>query len=129
MSDEAIYQSDDYREKIVKQTPLTVEVDKHEVNAMVSAVVLAKRNVDAMHEAERDAHTFDRKEIRDIENAIRKRVAEASSLDKGETMEVTLSLSEVLAIQDGLVEARLSDRTAPRSMRMLDGLLFEELTV
>ena len=102
-----------FRETVERAAPLTMDLLCRELKAINEVLHYAKNNIDDMHPDEREHHTFDRGEIREIGQNLRQKVADAKEdADAGDDRwgEITLTAREIVAIEDGLVLAMTEDR-------------------
>lgn len=104
---DTIYQNDNYDTKVRKQAPYNLEIQECEKKAIVESLYLAKRTIDNMHSDEREVHFINRKEIREIENDIRQKLAD--SIKTGSWYNIELTAIELMAIEQGLTDRRFND--------------------
>jgi hypothetical protein len=111
----------DREERLERMAPFTIEIRDQEMKAIHGAVHVAKRTIDQMHESEREFHTFDREEIREVEADLREKAADVECDPWGE---LTLTVEEVQAIEQGIVD-QMCDGDGDRTdaMKRLDHLL------
>lgn len=118
--------NDHYDERVRKQAPFCLEILEREKRAIVGALHIAKRTINNMHPREREVHTFDREEIRQIESNVREKLNNLSWDDES-WQEIELTADEMLAIQQGVVDhrfaARDNDREMNDGMKRLENLL------
>lgn len=94
---------------VEQATPVTLLIDEELQNAAACAVAVEKRSIDQMGEHEREVHTFDQAEIREIERDVREQLAETRKL---EAEGIHLEHDHLRAIYGGLVTIRLDNPDA-----------------